>query len=133
MCPSSLLVEVQASVPTAPRPWAKVEKRPAVSTVSPERVGTLRAVTTVSRSHFERLVAEAIRSVPAVIAPSLARLAVVVENAPPEADPDMYGRVEVHPLTGTTTDSDPGGRIVIFMRPLIEDCTDAPARGNEFK
>ncbi len=55
-------------------------------------------------------------TVPAVIAPALKNLAIVVENAPPAADPDMYARYEAHGRSDA--------QIVIFMRPLVEDCAD---------
>ena len=61
---------------------------------------------------------------PAVIAPSLANVAVVIENAPPESDPDLYGRYEGQPLNNRSDGGDLPARIVIFMRPLVEDCVD---------
>jgi predicted Zn-dependent protease with MMP-like domain len=69
-------------------------------------------VTPVPKADFERIVAETVESLPAEARSSLAGVAVVVENAPPDVDPDVYGRYD-----------DPA-RITVFMRPLLEDCAD---------
>jgi predicted Zn-dependent protease with MMP-like domain len=79
-----------------------------------------------SRKRFERLVAEAIDSLPAWILERLENVDVVIEEEPPDDDPDLLGLYEGIPLTergmdyaGVLPD-----RIVLFRRTIEAEAED---------
>ncbi|HJZ61920.1 MAG TPA: metallopeptidase family protein [Miltoncostaeaceae bacterium] len=78
----------------------------------------------MDRRRFETLVARAIDDVPPPFAAALDEVAVVVESRAPAGDPDLYGLYEGVPLDEPW--AAPGAlpaRIVVFMHPLIDDCS----------
>lgn len=79
-----------------------------------------------SRARFERLVAEAIDSLPAWVLERLENVDVVIEEEPPDDDPDLLGLYEGIPLTergmdyaGVLPD-----RIVLFRRTIEAEAED---------
>lgn len=77
----------------------------------------------MSRGDFERLVGDALDSVPEPFASALHEVAVVVEERSPPGDPDLYGLYFGVPLT--EPDAIVGSMppwIAIYMHPLLEDC-----------
>ncbi|HXF37574.1 MAG TPA: metallopeptidase family protein [Actinomycetota bacterium] len=79
-----------------------------------------------SRRRFERLVAEAIDDLPAWVLERLENVDVVVEEEPPDDDPDLLGIYEGIPLTergmdyaGVLPD-----RIVLFRRTIEAEAED---------
>ncbi|HXF73472.1 MAG TPA: metallopeptidase family protein [Actinomycetota bacterium] len=79
-----------------------------------------------SRGRFERLVAEAIDSLPAWVLERLENVDVVIEEEPPDDDPDLLGLYEGIPLTergmdyaGVLPD-----RIVLFRRTIEAEAED---------
>jgi predicted Zn-dependent protease with MMP-like domain len=79
-----------------------------------------------SRRRFERLVAEAIDSLPAWVLERLENVDVVIEEEPPDDDPDLLGLYEGIPLTergmdyaGVLPD-----RIVLFRRTIEAEAED---------
>jgi predicted Zn-dependent protease with MMP-like domain len=79
-----------------------------------------------SRKRFERLVAEAIDSLPAWVLERLENVDVVIEEEPPDDDPDLLGLYEGIPLTergmdyaGVLPD-----RIVLFRRTIEAEAED---------
>lgn len=91
-----------------------------------------------SRRAFERLVAEAVESIPERFRERLRNVAVVIEDAPTaeqceagDIDPEegMYACYEGVPITERDTDGEPilPDRIVIFQRTLEEDYGDDAA------
>ena len=90
---------------------------------SPRR-GTLPGVG--SRKRFERLVADAIDSLPAWVLERLENVDVVIEEEPPDDDPDLLGLYQGIPLTergmdyaGVLPD-----RIVLFRRTIEAEAED---------
>lgn len=79
-----------------------------------------------SRKRFERLVAEAIDSLPAWVLERLENVDVVIEEEPPDDDPDLLGLYEGIPLTERGTDY--AGvlpdRIVLFRRTIEAEAED---------
>lgn len=82
----------------------------------------------VDRDTFERLVAEAMDSVPQPFASALAAVAVIVEERAPADDPDLYGlylgvpRDEPWAASGELPPT-----IALYMHPLIDDCDSRAA------
>jgi predicted Zn-dependent protease with MMP-like domain len=77
----------------------------------------------MDRRRFEGLVARAIDDVPPPFAAALDEVAVMVEDRAPADDPDLYGVYQGVPLDEPWAAC--GGlpaRIVVYMRPLIDDC-----------
>jgi predicted Zn-dependent protease with MMP-like domain len=79
-----------------------------------------------SRKRFEQLVAEAIDSLPAWVLERLENVDVVIEEEPPDDDPDLLGLYEGIPLTergmdyaGVLPD-----RIVLFRRTIEAEAED---------
>ena len=79
-----------------------------------------------SRRRFERLVAEAMDELPAWVLERLENVDVVVEEEPPDDDPDLLGIYEGIPLTergmdyaGVLPD-----RIVLFRRTIEAEAED---------
>jgi len=85
------------------------------------------AMVEVSRSDFERLVEEALDSVPAELADLVRNVAVVVEDHAPADDPELLGLYEGTPIT--ERDSWYGGvlpdTITIYRLPTLAICQDA--------
>jgi predicted Zn-dependent protease with MMP-like domain len=90
----------------------------------------------MTRARFERLVAEAVRLIPARFRHEIRNLALVVEDEPsPELleemeiePPDtLYGLYQGTPLTerGAAFGNALPDVITIFQRPIEEDCADA--------
>jgi len=88
----------------------------------------------MTRARFERLVAEAIRTIPARFRDELNNIAVIVEDEPPDAlldemeidPPDtLFGLYQGTPLTERSWDYGNAlpDRIVLYQRP-IEDASD---------
>jgi len=79
-----------------------------------------------ARKRFERLVAEAIDSLPAWVLERLENVDVVIEEEPPDDDPDLLGLYEGIPLTERGTDY--AGvlpdRIVLFRRTIEAEAED---------
>ena len=84
-------------------------------------------VVDVSRAEFEKLVGEALDSVPAELAELVRNVAVVVEDHAPADDPELLGLYEGTPIT--ERDSWYGGvlpdTITIFRLPTLAMCADA--------
>lgn len=77
----------------------------------------------VDRDVFERLVAEAMDSVPQRFAAAFAEVAVIVEDRAPVDDPDLYGLYLGVPLDEPwAADGELPPTIALYMHPLIDDC-----------
>jgi predicted Zn-dependent protease with MMP-like domain len=79
----------------------------------------------VGRQEFEDLVGDALDSLPPDLADLLTNVVIVVEDLPPDGDPDLLGVYSGVPLTergelyaGTLPD-----HITIFRRPILEMCS----------
>jgi predicted Zn-dependent protease with MMP-like domain len=87
-------------------------------------VGDDGGVVEMSRERFEDLVADALDEVPAELAALMDNVVVLVEDEPPEDDPDLLGYYDGTPLT--ERDSRYGGvvpdRIMIFRGPIVRMC-----------
>lgn len=83
----------------------------------------------VSRADFERLVEQALDSVPAELADLVRNVAVVVQDHAPADDPGLLGLYEGTPIT--ERDSWYGGAlpdtITIYRLPTLAICHDADA------
>ena len=86
----------------------------------------------LSRTHFEQLVDEALRTIPARFRDAIVNVAVVVEDEPSdelleemEIPPEdtLYGLYQGTPLTERTWSDSPRlpDRVTIFQRPIEED------------
>lgn len=80
----------------------------------------------ISRERFEELVGDALDQVPAELAALTDNLVVLVEDEPPEDDPELLGYYDGTPLTerdtryaGVVPD-----RIMIFRLPILRMCED---------
>ena len=75
---------------------------------------------------FEGLVRDALDSLPAWLAPYLARISVQIDERPPAGEEDTYALFD-----GPALGDDPVGRlppvITLFRRPLVEDFGHDPA------
>ena len=83
-------------------------------------------VVEVSRERFEELVGEALDTVPAGLAALIDNCVVLVEEEPPDGDPDLLGLYDGTPLTerdSTYTMVVPD-RITLFRGPLLAMCED---------
>lgn len=78
----------------------------------------------ISRSHFEALVREAIDDLPEPFARALAEVPVVVEDAAPPGDPDLYGLYLGTPLTEPGASHAGPSMIAVYMHPLVDDFPD---------
>ena len=83
-------------------------------------------VVEVSRERFEELVGEALDSIPPGLTALIDNCVVLVEEEPPEDDPDLLGLYDGTPLT----DRDSSyvlavpDRITVFRGPLLQMCED---------
>lgn len=77
----------------------------------------------VDRPTFERLVAQAMDSIPEPFLTALHEVAVVVEERAPADDPDLYGLYLGVPLSEPWAASGELPPVIaVYMRPLIDDC-----------
>ena len=78
----------------------------------------------MSRERFEELVSDALDTVPEELAGLVDNVVVLVEDEPPEDDPDLLGYYDGTPLT--ERDSRYAGvvpdRIMVFRNPILEMC-----------
>src|SRR3954454_10342640 len=83
-------------------------------------------VVDVSRDRFEEMVSEALDSIPPELTALIDNCVVLVEEEPPEDDPDLLGLYDGTPLT--ERDSSYSlvlpDRITIFRNPLLQMCDD---------
>ena len=80
----------------------------------------------VGRERFEELVGEALDSIPAGLTALIDNCVVLVEEEPPEDDPDVLGLYDGTPLTerDSTYSLVVPDRITLFRGPLLEMCED---------
>jgi len=80
----------------------------------------------MEREPFERLVEDALETIPDEIAALVRNVAVIVEDDPPADDPDLLGLYDGIALTERW--GEPGmelpDRIFVFRRPLLDFCDD---------
>jgi predicted Zn-dependent protease with MMP-like domain len=80
----------------------------------------------LDRADFEALVERALDEIPDEIAGLVHNVVVLVEDDPPDDDPDLLGVYDGVSLTERGTDhTGLPDRITIFRRPLLEMCRDA--------
>ena len=85
------------------------------------------------RREFEKLVEEALGTIPADFRDAIANMAIVVEDEDP-SDPDLYGVFEGIPLTeGGPAPGELPNRIAIFRRPLEADFDDVDELREEIR
>ncbi len=78
----------------------------------------------VSRERFEELVSEALDEVPPELMDLLDNVVILVEDDPPESEPDLLGVYEGYALTDRGSDYSGvlPDRIVIFRNPILDIC-----------
>lgn len=78
----------------------------------------------MSRERFEELVADALDEVPEELLDLMSNVVVLVEDEPPEGEPDLLGVYEGHALTSRGWDYSGvlPDRIVIYRRPILRIC-----------
>src|SRR4051795_5306259 len=83
-------------------------------------------VVDVSRERFEELVSEALDSIPRELTALIDNCVVLVEEEPPEDDPDLLGLYDGTPLTERDSSYTlvVPDRITLFRGPLLEMCED---------
>jgi len=83
-------------------------------------------VVEVSRERFEELVGEALDTIPSELTALIDNCVVLVEEEPPEDDPDLLGLYDGTPLTerDSTYSLVTPDRITLFRGPLLEMCED---------
>ena len=80
----------------------------------------------LDRADFDALVDQALDEIPDEIARLVHNVVVLVEDDPPDDDPDLLGVYDGVSLTERGTDhTGLPDRITIFRRPLLEMCRDA--------
>jgi len=80
----------------------------------------------LDRADFDALVDQALDEIPDEIAGLVHNVVVLVEDDPPDDDPDLLGVYDGVSLTERGTDhTGLPDRITIFRRPLLEMCRDA--------
>lgn len=67
---------------------------------------------------------EAIDALPEPFAGALAEVPIIVEEAAPADDPDLYGLYLGTPLTDPSPSHGPPPMIAIYMHPLVDDFDD---------
>ncbi len=80
----------------------------------------------MGRDEFERLVERALDQIPDELAARVENLVVLVEDDPPDDDPDLLGLYDGMALTERPADGGPADlpdRIFVFRRPLLELCS----------
>ncbi|MEO6996591.1 MAG: metallopeptidase family protein [Terracoccus sp.] len=86
----------------------------------------LTSVQELSEDDFERLIGEALDSIPVDLAAAMNNVVVLVEAEPPADDPELLGVYDGTPLTERDGWWDAGAlpdRITIFQGPLQRMCT----------
>ena len=80
----------------------------------------------VSRERFEELVGEALDTIPAELTALIDNCVVLVEEEPPEDDPDLLGLYDGTPLTERDSSYSlvVPDRITLFRGPLLAMCED---------
>ena len=80
----------------------------------------------VSRERFEVLVGEALDAIPAELTALIDNCVVLVEDEPPEDDPDLLGLYDGTPLTERDSSYSlvAPDRILLFRQPLLDMCED---------
>ncbi len=80
----------------------------------------------MSRERFEELVGEALDSIPPELTALIDNCVVLVEEEPPEDDPDLLGLYDGTPLTerDSTYSLMVPDRITLFRGPLLDMCED---------
>ncbi len=80
----------------------------------------------MSRERFEELVGEALDSIPPELTALIDNCVVLVEEEPPEDDPDLLGLYDGTPLTerDSTYSLVVPDRITLFRGPLLDMCED---------
>src|SRR5919112_2300269 len=83
-------------------------------------------VVEVSRERFEVLVGEALDAIPSELTALIDNCVVLVEEEPPEDDPDLLGLYDGTPLTERDSSYSlvAPDRITLFRGPLLEMCED---------
>jgi predicted Zn-dependent protease with MMP-like domain len=83
-------------------------------------------VVDVSRERFEELVGEALDSIPPELTALIDNCVVLVEEEPPEDDPDLLGLYDGTPLTerDSTYSLVVPDRITLYRGPLLDMCED---------
>jgi predicted Zn-dependent protease with MMP-like domain len=79
----------------------------------------------LSREEFEEAVADALDTVPAELARLMSNVVVLVEDDPPDGEPDLLGLYEGTPLTERDSWWAAGSlpdRITIFRNPTLSIC-----------
>jgi predicted Zn-dependent protease with MMP-like domain len=80
----------------------------------------------LGRGDFEALVDQALDEIPDEIASLVHNVVVLVEDEPPDDEPDLLGLYDGISLTERGADhTGLPDRITIFRRPLLEMCSDA--------
>lgn len=85
------------------------------------------AVVSIDRAGFEILVGEALDDVPADLLGLLDNVVFLVEDEPPQEDPDLLGVYDGIPLTARDDSWAAGAlpdRITLFRGPLLRMCAD---------
>ena len=89
----------------------------------------------MGRAEFERLVDDALDSIPEEIARLIRNVAVIVEDDPPPDDPDLLGLYDGVALTERY--GEPGvvmpDRIFIYRNPLLDFCDDVEQLTEEIR
>ena len=75
----------------------------------------------MSRGDFEALVSAALDEIPDELAAAVRNVVVLVEDEPPEDDPDLLGLYDGWALTDGEGPDLPA-RILVFRNPLLEMC-----------
>jgi predicted Zn-dependent protease with MMP-like domain len=80
----------------------------------------------MSRERFEELVADALDEVPQELLDLMSNVVVLVEDEPPEGEPELLGVYEGHALTTRGWDYSAvlPDRIVIYRNPILRICDD---------
>ena len=78
----------------------------------------------MGRDRFEELVGDALDAVPAQLLELLDNVVILVEDDPPEDEPDLLGVYEGYALTGRGSDYSGvlPDRIIIFRNPILSIC-----------
>ncbi|HKT02474.1 MAG TPA: metallopeptidase family protein [Rugosimonospora sp.] len=78
----------------------------------------------MTRERFEQLVGEALDEVPPELMDLLDNVVILVEDDPPESEPDLLGVYEGHALTSRGWDYSGvlPDRIIIFRNPILDMC-----------
>ena len=89
----------------------------------------------MGRAEFERLVDDALDSIPEEIARLIRNVAVIVEDDAPPGDPDLLGLYEGVALTERY--GEPGvvlpDRIFVYRNPLLDFCDDMEQLAEEIR